>query len=496
MKILASLLLLSTVSYAQVPSPPPVPPPPPEPIAGYSNGGFFLKDPKDWFVLFPKGRLQIDWYNFLNRGDLPAGVANNSSKDTRPKDTLFVRRARVEVQGTFIGHFDFAIGGEFASTPATGAYGTLTDCFVIVDYLPYLKLQAGQFDTPFTLENRTSDKFFDFMERSIAVRAFGVPFNKDNGAMLWGWLPKRVAYYSVGVFNGDGQTFKNQDNNPAIIGRAFVAPVAWMKAADTHLWLRDIWFGGSFWWQRNTNLGGSAAPSSGAAQNDVPSMTTQGGVTFFNASYNNGTDMNMNTIRSHLAGDGDTVKWALELNVPIKWAGLRWEYVDQSVSLAQYNDTVNASAAALKRSAPIPGAKLEGYSTYIELYGWILGDVNFLETPGLEAPPRVKKFSWAKEPKWGLMLAAKYEFTNFSVSGLPAGPVDPMTGMPTRDPAQGTYQVHTFELGLNAWGTKHVRLTCNYLFNYADGDAKNITTNTLLYHRYEHELLFRLGIAI
>ena len=81
------------------------------------------------------------------------------------------------------------------------------------------------------------------------------------------------------------------------------------------------------------------------------------------------------------------------------------------------------------------------------------------------------------------------------VSGLPAGPVDPMTMRPTVDPAQGNYQVHTFELGLSGWGTKHVRLTCNYLFNYFDGDAKNIKTN-YYFQRFEHELLFRLGIAI
>jgi hypothetical protein len=528
----ASLLLLSSLSFAQnqpnhteagqTPSPvvkppapnaspvpvialpppasavPIVPPPavvPPEPIGGYSNGGFYLRDPKDWFVVFPKGRLQVDWYNFPARGDKPAGADSNGPKDPRPKDTLFVRRARVEVQGTFIGHFDFSIGGEFASTPATGAYGTLTDAWVNVDYLPYLKLQAGQFDAPFTMENRTSDKFFDFMERSIAVRAFGVPSNKDDGAMIWGWLPKHLGYYSLGVFNGDGQSFKNQDNNPAIIGRAFVAPLAWMNRNGNLRWIEDVWVGGSFWWQRNVNLGGASAPSSAGAQNDIPTMTTQGGVAFFNASYGNGTDAAMNPIRSHLAPDGDTTKWALELNVPVKKVGLRWEFVDQSASLAQYSDTVNTAAASLKRSGPARGVKLDGYSTYIELYGWILGDVNFLESPGQELPPKIKKFTWSKEPKWGLMLAAKYEFTNFSLSGLPAGPVDAMTMMATKDPAEGTYTVHTFELGLNAWGTKHVRVTANYLFNYFDGDAKNMKAN-FYYHKYEHELLFRIGVNI
>jgi hypothetical protein len=509
----ASVLFASSLSLAQTgpnytppgnpPSPlekggtitPPIAPPPPEPIAGYANGGFFLKDPHNWFVLFPKGRLQIDWYNFLNRGNLPAGADPNGSKDPRPKDTLFVRRARVETAGTFLGHFDFTIGGEFGSTPATGSYGTLTDCFVIVDYLDYLKVQVGQFDAPFSQENRTSDKFFDFMERSIAVRAFGVPANKDDGGMFWGWLPKHVAFYSLGLFNGDGQNFKNQDNNPAIMGRAFIAPLAWMNKNGNRRWIEDVWLGGSFWWQRNTNLGGASAPSTGAAQNDIPAMTTQGGVTFFSSNYGNGVDANNNAIRSHLAPYGDTTKWALEANIPIKRAGLRWEFVDQTIALAQYNDTVNAPAASLKRSSPIRGAKLDGYSTYVELYGWILGDVNFLETPGLEPMPRIKKWSWAQEPKWGLMVALKFEYTNFSVTGLPPGAVNMMTMMAGVDPAQGNYRVYTGELGINGWGTKHVRLTANYLFNYFSGDAHNITVNPF-FHKYEHEFLFRLGIAI
>jgi hypothetical protein len=466
---------------------------PADPIAGYANGSFYVKDPHDWFVLFPRGRLQVDSYTFLNRGDPPAGVEANSPKDPRPKDTIFVRRARVELMGTFLRHFDYSIAGEFGSVPAIGAYGTLTDCFLIIDYLPYLKFQAGQYDAPFTLENRTSDKYFDFMERSIAVRAFGVPSNKEDGAMLWGWLPLRLAYYSLGVFNGDGQSFKNQDNNPALIGRAFVAPLSAMRRAAEARWLHDIWVGASVWWQRNDNLGGFVAPQAGAAQNDVPAMTTQGGVIFFNSNYGNGTDANMNPIRSHLAPFGDTLKWALELNVPIKYVGLRSELVHQRAELARYDDTVNAPAASLKRSNPIRGAVLDGYSTYVELYGWILGDVNFLETPGLEPMPRVQRFAVAREPRWGLMLAAKYEFTNFSLSGL-YGP--PTTGgaLPP-DPAVGNYRVHTFELGLNAWGTKHVRLTCNYLFNYIDGDAKNVKAN-FFYQRLEHELLFRLAAAL
>src|SRR3954462_13986606 len=68
----------NVVPQAAIPPPPaPVTPPGILPLAGYANGSFFLRDPNDWFVLFPKGRLQVDWYNFLNRGDKPASTTYN-----------------------------------------------------------------------------------------------------------------------------------------------------------------------------------------------------------------------------------------------------------------------------------------------------------------------------------------------------------------------------------------------------------------------------------
>ena len=92
MKKTVPILIMLTVIPAWAKTPPaltaqetvaptPVFPPAPaaekpavEPLAGYANGAFFLRDPHDWFVLFPKGRLQVDWYNFPSRGNPPAGA--------------------------------------------------------------------------------------------------------------------------------------------------------------------------------------------------------------------------------------------------------------------------------------------------------------------------------------------------------------------------------------------------------------------------------------
>src|SRR5204863_516428 len=110
-----------------------------------------------------------------------------------------------------------------------------------------------------------------------------------------------------------------------------------------------------------------------------------------------------------------------------------FELVHQTVGLAEYHDT-NPMNATLARQF-VPGGTLDGLGYYFELYGWLMGDVSFLEAPGLETPPRVKAFQVAKEPRWGLMVAAKYEHVGFDVRGL--APRAGAMGATAPDPAEG-----------------------------------------------------------
>src|SRR6185369_5514081 len=101
---------------------------------------------------------------------------------------------------------DFALGAPSGPDPVAQSWSETTDDFVgIAPWGNVAMLQVGQYDAPFTLENRTSDKYFDFMERSLTVRAFGVPSNKETGGMFHGYDEKKHFFYSIGLFNGDGQ---------------------------------------------------------------------------------------------------------------------------------------------------------------------------------------------------------------------------------------------------------------------------------------------------
>jgi hypothetical protein len=470
----------------------PIPPPADGPMAGVSAKSFFLRSQNDWYVLMFKGRINVDWYNFLNRpADPPAGIVSNSAADPRQalKDVLFVRRARVGLAGTLARHIDFRVEGEFATVPAVGQYATLTDGSVVVNYTPLVELEVGQFYTPFTLENPTSENYADFMEKGAPIR-FVVPTSREDGAMVFGELPNKAVRYWVGLFDGDGQNFKNLDNEAAVIGRAIVAPLAFWPAHPA--WTEYAWIGGSGWWQRSENVGGPTAPSTtGATFGDIAAVTTQGGYGLFSSNYTNGADALGNAIRSHLAPNGTTTKYAFELNLPVRdRIGFRAEYVHQSIDLSEYED-VNPGNGNVKRTVGESG-NLSGYGAYGEVYGWIGGPVN-VERPGLYQPPHWRGYEPPPPPRWAVMLAAKVEHVAFDVSGFSEA-----TALP--NPAVGHYSLDVLELGGSLWYTRNARVMANYLVNYIGaGDAATAAPaekKNIFFKKAEHELLFRLQVSL
>jgi phosphate-selective porin OprO and OprP len=443
--------------------PPPAPPPPaapaPEPLAGFSDGTAFLRSADGEFVLLPNGRLQVDGYFF-------------KSDNPTPNNGFLLRRARAELAGWVGPWFFFSIAGDFAAgspagaNPVAQANLNATDDYVaIAPWGDLAILQFGQFDAPFTLENRTSDKYFDFMERSITVRAFGAPTNKEVGFMVHGIHPEKLFYYSAGLFNGDGQNYRNADKSFDFIGRAWLAPLALTKLDA----IKSITLGGSVWLGKKNN----ALP--------VATQSTQGGFAFFKPSWSTTNAMGV-TVPYELHQNGDLTAWALEADAPLAHrTGLRWEYVNKKQKLAT-NDVT-------KPDKQIPGgpATLKGYSTYGEAWFWVLGDDRIIGAPGLQLPPRLKKFG-TTAPRSGLMLATRVEYLNETVTEA-ADTAALMLG----DKVAGRTKVTSFELGANYWYSKRYRTTFNYVLNHFGGDAPFVQA---LKSKQEHEFLFRLAIAL
>jgi hypothetical protein len=453
------------------PEAPPVVPPAPEndemtptdPLAGWSGDTMYLRSADNEFQFMPGGRLQIDGYFFAR------------NHDKMPFPSILLRRARLEVAGWVGKWFYYNIGGDFALGAPAGAdpvaqnWLATTDDFVGISpwKKQYAVLQVGQYDAPFTQENRTSDKYFDFMERSITVRAFGIPSNKETGGMVYGMLPQKMAYYSVGVFNGDGQNFRNVDAKFDVMGRAWIAPFAMAGVKS----MEDVQLGGSFWVGSRGNNGLPLA-----------SQSTQGGVTFMAPSWKDTPAMG--TATTFELHQRDKLRaFAAELHFPIVHRlGLRAEYVHKKQDLGVENITTAGS------NTEAATGLLDGWSVYGEVWGWIVGDDTILPAPGLESVSRLKHFE-TKAPRHGVMVAARVERLKETIT---------LNDTVASDNVSKGHNVTSFELGANYWYSKRYRASFNYVINWFDGDAKQIDSlkTATVGGKADHEFLFRLGIAL
>jgi hypothetical protein len=446
-------------------APPPAPAPAEEPLAGVSNQNMFLRSPDNNFIFFPNGRLQMDGYFY-------------KTPNPTPKQSFLLRRARLELAGWIDNVVYFQIGADFASAPpslttlpVSQTNINATDNFVaIAPWEDMAILQFGQFDAPFTLENRTSDKYFDFLERSLTVRAFGIPTNKEQGAMLHGTNPDRNYYYSAAVLNGDGQNFKNVDNNFDVMARGWIAPLSFMGAGPLH----DITVGGSYWTGNRTY----GLP--------LANQTTAGGFTILPTSL-----PALGTENEQINQQGRQHSWALELNAPFDHKyGVRWEYVHKNQPLSAIDTTMSTSS----KEVIIAGMHLDGYATYVEAWAWVMGDDRIVGEPGMQMPTRFKKFG-VKPPQHGLMLAFRWEMINETLSA--DDPMGALSGLKAPPSGLGKTKLNSYQIGANYWISKRFRAMFNWTLNHFDQDATDATSYIKgLKSANEQEFSFRLAIAL
>jgi phosphate-selective porin len=450
----------------QLPSPAPAPElTPPPPLAGWHGGLFYLRDESDNFRLYFQGRAQVDVYSYFGEG-IP---------DSKLKATIFLRRVRPELSGEILGRWQWMLAGDFVGGTAPvdnagGAAGTdaqtigiraqATDAFVNYRADRVFNLQVGQYDAPFTMENRTSDKYIPFMERSLAVRAFGIPSNKELGAMIWGETADRLLFYSVGVFNGEGQNRPNFDTDAEVMGRVFTHPIASGP-------LKDAQIGGSF---RFTGK------NSRYVYYNYPGMSTQGNFAFWGPKY--GT--------TRIIPSGIQEGFAGELRIPIESFDLTGEFVYLKNNTREAVDGSEATSSLRK-------GDLHGFAYYAQLGFWPLGNRDINGQPGYENPSHIDfKKKDPEVPAQALQLLVRWEQLNATYSSASRTNTANLA-------TDGDIKVNAFSFGANYWATKHVRLTLNYVLNmFPDSSPGGNPTQRAIKPGSAdvyHELLGRFGIA-
>jgi phosphate-selective porin len=426
--------------------------PGPGETVGFSERAF-VRTPGGEVVLFPGARVQVDGAAFPRQ---------------TPKSGLYLRRARIGLSGWLGRIFYFDVSADFAPSPPPGSEAVAPSALPATDNYVALApfgdrfiVQAGQFDAPFTLENRTSDAYTTFIERSMVVRSLVVPRNKEVGAMVHGLLADGVLYYSGGVFNGDGPDFRNLDNQPDAIGRATVSPFATGEGA-----LRRLSVGGSAWYGRHV-LGPT-----------FPVQATPGGVRFVRPQWTTGqAPARTLELREH----GYVAAFGGELSIPFGTRfGLRGEGVYKRQQLAEV-DAVSIPGTIEQ----LGSATLTGIGAYGELWLWLAGDERMLPAPGLQLPSRITgRYRRAFED--GLMLAVRGEFIK----------EDLLSNQPTLgDPTRATTRVVSGTAGVNYWRGALARISLNYVANLWSGSSETIKA-LRAQSMLEHELLLRFAISL
>ena len=432
------------------------------PLAGYHGGKFFLRDRFDSFRLYPGLLLHLDSLNYFGP----------SVSDTELTSTFLVRRLRLSFGGEILNRWQFlvepqlgpagfnnpngldqsaaALAGEdpdrssaaFAPVQSAALRPWLADAYVNYGPAPFFNVQVGQFQAPFTMENRTATQFTSFNELSLATRSLGVPLGRELGAMAWGAMRRSFFYYSAGVFLGEGPNRPNADNRADVIMRTYVRPLA--RSAGP---IKEAQLGFSFrYGMRDKNR----------VAYDYPAMTTQAGYAFWRPIYNDSIlDPASSQPRGrtvHVIPSGAQTGLAAEFRLPIHRLDLRSEFVYVR------NHTREAVDGYQLTNTERLGM-LEGWAYYVQLGYWIWGKPFLTGAPGEARPPHIDLHRPDPGvPPQGMELVVRWEQLRATYNGAERdGVADPRN-------IDGNIRVNAVGLGANYWASRHLRLSLNYLY--------------------------------
>jgi phosphate-selective porin OprO and OprP len=187
--------------------------PSPAILAGIEKGKPFLKSADDNFRLEFGGRLQADY-------DAAEGGARTLT-GSKLGSQFLVRRARFEVDGRLYRWIGFKLEADFTEGVS------LKDAYLDLRFFPELRFRAGQFKVPFSLEELTSSRFIDFVERSLVNELAPA---RDRGVMIYGDLLDGAVSYPLGGFNGTGEDTNDNNAGKDLATRLTFTPTTTLRA--------------------------------------------------------------------------------------------------------------------------------------------------------------------------------------------------------------------------------------------------------------------------
>ncbi|HZE89486.1 MAG TPA: porin [Verrucomicrobiae bacterium] len=142
-----------------------------------------------------------------------------------------VQRIRLILSGgMFKPWLKYEFEWEFANTTGTND-NKVKDAAISVTKWNMATIKMGQFKTPFSLEEITSDTRLEFVDRSITDAKYAP--SREQGFTLNGLTKDKKFGYNVGMFNGGGEAKPQDDQGLMYAGRAWWDPTGEYRLAES-----------------------------------------------------------------------------------------------------------------------------------------------------------------------------------------------------------------------------------------------------------------------
>lgn len=152
-------------------------------------------------------------------------------------DSFRFHRVCLSLSGNLTEKLTWMISGDFVRKPM------LVNAIVKYDFCDAFAIQAGQFKTPFTIENDMNPAFgceiFDYGNSIKQLVGYEYSYISplgalgcDIGVMASGNFFKNVFEYRIGIFNGNGINNIDNNNNKIFVGRLDFHPIKELTFTD------------------------------------------------------------------------------------------------------------------------------------------------------------------------------------------------------------------------------------------------------------------------
>lgn len=385
-------------------------------------------------------------FHFGGRVHYDMGVFNQTSK-TMPiyTDAADFRRARLRADGTAWEVMSWVCEVDFASPDNTNATATFTDVYLDINQLPILgTFRVGRWKEPFGLEQITSSRYLNTLERSVLDNAF-IPARHLGLGFIRNYGDDENGTLSAGFFrtssSGNGG-FDNGDGAYAETGRITFLPV---------------WADGG---RQMVHLG--AAASYRSFNNTGPATTTA-------PSFSSRTELRLGTPTLLSTGTGGL--FATADSVVLYGGELAGNFGPLSFMAEIQAAQVNNDGAAPKVGiAPNPlywgyyaqasyflTGEFRPYNKKTGAFDRVRPNENFFLVRGEDGRPTFGRGAWE--------VVARYSYLDLSSDGF--------VNKTAADKSGGTGTLSNLTLGVNWYFNPNMKWQLNYVHAWRNSDTFN-----------------------